>query len=110
MPRSSAGAKSTKLDIDGVASLAAHGLTEPEIRLRLGLPARLSAAQATALAAAIREGRLKGSAEIKEAQFDAAKEGKTSAQARVLELLRDPDIEEGIEVVREIYGSGEEET
>lgn len=109
MASSRAAARRIKIDRNAVASLAAYGLTEPEICLKLGLPASLSATQAAALAAAIREGRLRGSTEMKVAQFEAAKKGQASAQAKVLELLRDNDDEEGIEVVREIYGKGEEE-
>ena len=107
MPKSSAKPPPGRIDREAVAALAAHGLTEAEIRLKLSLPTRLSASQAAVLAAGIREGRLRGSAEIKEAQYQAAMKGQVSAQGRVLEFLKDDDGE--IEVVREIYGSEDEE-
>lgn len=110
MPPSSAKDRVQKINSKAVVALAACGLNEPEIRLKLKVPAILSVTQADELETAIREGRLRGSAEIKEAQYEAAIKGQVSAQARVLELLRDDEDENGIEVVREIYGDVEEET
>ena len=110
MARPSKGRCAAAVDRSAVADLAMYGLNELEIRLKLGLPANLSAKHREVLSAAIKEGRLRGSAEMKEAQYNAAREGQASAQARVLELLRNDDDEEEIEVVREIYGSVDDES
>ncbi len=78
------------IDLTAVASLAAHGLTEEEILIKLGVCGGLSPGQQEAFAEQIRKGRALGSAEIKRAQYQSAMEGKVSAQNHLLTALSDP--------------------
>lgn len=94
-----------------VARLAARGLDEAEIRVRLELPEALDAERERTLAEAFRRGQLLGRAQIKEAQYEAALQGRVTAQTRVLARLGEWPGEEGgeaggaaedVEVVRRI--------
>jgi hypothetical protein len=78
-----------------VREAAARGLDEEEIRAVLGLPSRLDARTERALAAAFRTGQLLGRARVKQAQFDAALQGRVTAQVQVLLRLGEPQGEEG---------------
>ncbi len=80
-----------------IRACAALGLELEEIEVRVGLPAGFAQANADAVETALHEGRLLGRAEIKRAQFEAARDGRVSAQDAVLERLGDAD------------GAGEEE-
>ncbi len=93
-----------------VTTLAGYGLSEAEIRVKLKLPAEFSTSQREAFDAAFREGRLLGSAEMKEAQHKAAINGQISAQSRVLHLLEDESDETEIRVVQKIFGTDDEES
>lgn len=75
------------LDVTAVESCAAQGLDTAEVRERLGLHRALSARAQAAFEGAMRRGRLLGRATIKEAQFKAARDGRTSAQVQVLARL-----------------------
>jgi hypothetical protein len=81
-----------------VAALAARGLDEAEIRVRLGLPEALDARSERMLAEAFRHGQLLGRAAIKEAQFEAALGGRVTAQTQVLARLGEPQGEHGAEI------------
>ena len=107
MARASKGPRALVVDGEAVAALAAHGLSEAELRVKLNLPVNLTERQQEALADAMREGRLRGSAELKEAQYKAALNGQVSAQGRALDLLRDEPEEDAVQVIREVYESGE---
>ncbi len=80
---------------DDVALLAAKGLSEEEIRTRLHLPAALDDALEQVLGDAFRRGQLLGRARIKEAQFEAALQGRVTAQTQVLMRLGEPRGEDG---------------
>jgi hypothetical protein len=80
-----------------VCALAARGLAEEEIRARLELPPRMDDGTELMLAEAFRRGQLLGRARVKEAQFEAALQGRVTAQAHVLARLGEPRGEAGEE-------------
>ena len=95
------------VDLKAVANMAGHGLTLSEIFEELGLPEPLPKSQRVAAELAFKKGRASGIAQVKRAQFQAALDGKTSAQAQVLKRLGvaeegDSALNSEIEVVREI--------
>ncbi|HKI97184.1 MAG TPA: hypothetical protein VKB51_01795 [bacterium] len=81
-----------------VRELAARGLDEAEIRALLRLPGRLKPRAERQLMEAFREGQLLGRARIKQAQYEAALQGRVTAQTQVLARLGDPWGEEGGEI------------
>ena len=89
---------------DDVAVLAAKGLSEEEIRTRLHLPAALDEALEHVLGDAFRRGQLLGRARIKEAQFEAALQGRVTAQTQVLTRLGEPQGENGGELEQDEVG------
>lgn len=103
-----------KFDAEAVATLAAYGLTAEEILVKLEVPLPLPAGKRKEFAAAIRRGRALGSAKIKQAQFEAALEGRVSAQSHVLSTLGSGDDKgattggEPIRVIREIIKTCED--
>ena len=102
-----------------IASLAALGLDEAEIEAWLEESLEANPISNEGFETAVELGRIKGSARIKAAQYEAALQGKVTAQAQVLARLEGGMIEEGegedreFEVVQEIITpekSEEEET
>ena len=91
-----------------IASLAALGLDEAEIEVCLEASLEDDPISKERFDTAVESGRIKGSARIKAAQYEAALQGKVNAQAQVLARLEGDRIEEGegeereIEVVRKI--------
>ena len=91
-----------------IASLAALGLDEDEIEAWLEGALEDDPISDERFEKAVELGRIKGSARIKAAQYEAALQGKVTAQAQVLARLEGDMIEEGegeereIEVVRKI--------
>jgi hypothetical protein len=83
---------------DRVSALAAKGLDEAEIRARLGLPAALDAPTEHLLSLAYRRGQLLGRARVKEALFNAALQGRVTAQLQVLRRLGEPLGDDGDDV------------
>ena len=63
------------VDWSEVSTLAGYGLTEAEIHAKLELPGALSGNELEAFTAAIHQGRLLSSAEVKQAQHKAALNG-----------------------------------
>ncbi len=116
MGRNSSGiAKPAAGDCKAIACMAAQGLTLAEILAELGLPRTLSGPQREAAELAYRKGRASGIAQVKRAQFKAALEGKTSAQAQVLKRLgveeeKHPHAETEFKVVRKIRAVADENT
>ncbi len=92
---------------DRVGTLAAQGLSEEEIRELLAEALAAEPLDDDSMARALERGRLLGVARIKAAQYEAALQGKVSAQARVLARLNGEHPEEDggareFEVVRRI--------
>ena len=116
MGRNSSGTeKPAAANCKSIACMAAQGLTLAEILAELGLPRTLPDPQRKAAELAYRKGRASGIAQVKRAQFKAALEGKTSAQAQVLKRLgveeeKHPDAETEFKVVRKIRKVADENT
>ncbi|MCZ6843438.1 MAG: hypothetical protein O7G32_11485 [SAR324 cluster bacterium] len=91
------------VDWSEVSTLAGYGLTEAEIHAKLELPGALSGNELEAFTAAIHQGRLLSSAEVKQAQHKAALNGQVTAQGRLLELLNSESDDEDVRFVREPY-------
>lgn len=91
-----------------IASLAALGLDEAEIEVWLEEPLEDDPISKERFDTAVELGRIKGSARIKAAQYEAALQGKVTAQTQVLARLEGDMIEERegedreIKVVQEI--------
>ena len=79
-------------DLKQVAALAACGLTLQEVTAELGVPSKLPRKHREAFEIAFKRGRASGIARVKQAQFAAALEGKTSAQAELLKRLGGADL------------------
>ena len=85
-----------------IASLAALGLDEDEIGAWLEESLEDDPISDEQFEKAVELGRIKGSARIKAVQYEAALQGKVTAQAQVLARLEGDMIEEGEGEVREI--------
>ena len=72
------------LDLPKVLELAQHGHTQGEILICLGIQSPLEIEQQQEFQEAVRRGHALGRAEIKKAQYQAALEGKVTAQSQVL--------------------------
>ena len=97
-----------------VLSLAESGLNEEEILAELGWEEALAPSQRAMFEAIIKKGHALGRAKLKRAQFQAALEGKVSAQSHLLAQM-DPEpgaSPEGevIEVVREVLDPEEKDS
>lgn len=93
--------------------LAESGLSEVEILAELGWEEALVPSQRAVFEAILKKGRALGRAKLKRAQYQAALEGKVSAQSHLLARM---DSESGasledeeIEVVREVLDPGEKD-
>ncbi len=94
----SPGSTGAGLDLAAVERLAGQGLTLAEILVELGWEEPLRPSRKVQLEAAIKRGRAKGSAALKQAHYNAAIEGRVSAQSRMLSMLEennDPDEDAG---------------
>lgn len=85
-----------------IASLAALGLDEDEIEAWLMESLEADPISDERFDATVELGRIKGSARIKAVQYEAALQGKVTAQAQVLARLEGDMIEEGEGEAREI--------
>ncbi|MEE8434104.1 MAG: hypothetical protein V3S64_04875 [bacterium] len=85
-----------------IVSLAELGLDEAEIEAWLEESLEDDPISKERFDTAVELGRIKGSARIKAAQYEAALQGKVTAQAQVLARLEGDMIEEGEGEVREI--------
>ena len=97
-----------------VLPLAESGLSEEEILAELGWEEALAPSQRAVFEAIIKKGRALGRAKLKRAQYEAALDGKVSAQSHLLARMEresgaSPEGEE-IEVVREVLDPGGKET
>ena len=93
--------------------LAESGLSEEEILAELGWEEALAPSQRAVFEAILKKGRALGRAKLKRAQYQAALEGKVSAQSHLLARM-DPESgaspeDEEIEVVREVLDPGEKD-
>ncbi len=93
------------IDLSLIAAMAGRGLTLDEIASLLDQPLPTDATRRHAVEAAWRRGRLVGLARIKDANYEAALKGGVTAQKHVLDLLREPALDdhkeaEGVTVVR----------
>ena len=93
--------------------LAESGLSEEEILAELGWEEALVPSQRAVFEAVLKKGRALGRAKLKRAQYQAALEGKVSAQSHLLARMdsesgASPEDEE-IEVVREVLDPGEKD-
>lgn len=102
-------------DLEAVERLAARGLNMEEILVELGWDGPLPPSRKVRIEAAIKKGRALGSAALKQAHYQAALEGKVTAQSHMLSLLgaAQPETAEEeppeFEVERVIVGGKEKE-
>ena len=98
-----------------IASLAAIGLNEDEIETTLEAALEVDPISDERFEEAVELGRIKGLVRIKAAQYEAALQGKVTAQAQVLARLEGDMVEEGegeerdIKVTRKIIMPKENE-
>lgn len=100
--------------LEEVERLAGRGLTLEQILVQLEWEGELTASQRVRVEAAVKKGRALGSSAIKQAHYEAAINGRVSAQSHMLSILEDEENggeEEETEfvVVRQVIGEAQEE-